>query len=195
MRIEIDDLGQQLEVRVPAPGFGCGPLIALLYFGGVTVMFGAYMVARNTPPPPTTMQWISPSPRFPPPQPAAPIPPMDPVGSLILLCGACAFIYLAYLVVTRSTTSLVIRVNATDIVVETTCMGSSDSQEFATSDIQDLRVVTIVTRTKNGRHVSRVLGFDYGGRTQRFAAGLDEAECRAVLRSISAKFPHISVQM
>ena len=95
-----------------------------------------------------------------------------------------------------------IQVTSDSIMINRVILGQGSPKEYLANSIKDLRLVPSVIRFDRGSPAWMyslmfltisgwigLLAFDYGSKTCRFAAGIDEAEAKQILAEIQHKFP------
>jgi len=108
--------------------------------------------------------------------------------------------YLVYQFIWQLSGKEVIDISTHNIVITHAALGIRSPREFSAEHINDLRMSTTIIDVNNliflfyfGSNTIRrnigSLAFDYGAKTYRFGAGIDEAEAKMIIAEIGNKFP------
>jgi hypothetical protein len=120
-------------------------------------------------------------------------------GTLFMTAGiAFAFYGFLWHVLGRE----IVQVSSQSIMINRTMLGQGSPKEYSADSVKDLRLLPAVAalfrtglawsyafRFPMLSRWTGLLAFDYGAKTFRFAAGIDEAEAKQILAGIQQKFP------
>jgi len=93
----------------------------------------------------------------------------------------------------------VVTISSTALSIKRDILGYGRTQYYDVTEIRQLRVSPFTFNPFDLRHGMAfwgfdggILAFDYGFKTYRFGAGVDEAEAFIILRTITARFPRLA---
>jgi len=93
----------------------------------------------------------------------------------------------------------VITVSPTALSIKREVFGFGRAKHYDVAEIRELRVSPLIISPSEARSGMSLWGlsggalaFDYGSRTFRFGAGIDEAEARTILETITSRLPRLS---
>jgi hypothetical protein len=126
----------------------------------------------------------------------------DPVApaflTLWLILWAASEGFLIYVLCWNLAGREVVLVNAQDLITRREVFGMGRSQEFDRMQVRDLRCSPLAYNPYDFASGMAfwgmgggLIGFDYGARTYRFGAGLDEAEAKMLVATLGERFPEL----
>jgi len=84
-----------------------------------------------------------------------------------------------------------ITVHPSFLVIEKKLLGAVTAENFSVAAVRGVRVTTVVSRSRHGTRITHAVAFNHGGRMVRVGAGLDEMECRTIVKAMTAMMPEI----
>jgi hypothetical protein len=127
----------------------------------------------------------------------------DPGGAAFLLVWLCgwtvggAFAFYVWLWQIKGCE--VVTISPTALSIKRVIFGYGRAKQYDVSEIRRLRVAPLAFNPFDFRSGMAfwgigggALAFDYGFKTYRFGAGVDEAEARVILQAITARLPRLS---
>ncbi|OYW74272.1 MAG: hypothetical protein B7Z37_18350 [Verrucomicrobia bacterium 12-59-8] len=127
----------------------------------------------------------------------------NPANAAFLLVWLCAWTvggaFVIYIWLWQLKGSEVITVSPTALSIKREVLGFGRTKHYDVAEIHQLRVAPFTFNPFEFRSgmamwglAGGALAFDYGFKTFRFGAGLDEAEARIILQTITSRVPRLS---